>query len=249
MTSSPFHRAVLRPSGARGVPRLVLTLIGVVLCALAACGAARGANEPASPAATVKERAETAKSKAEALEEKASSEGDGARPPPGELITPAEAQAVDPKGKESLDDAITCLARSIYWESKGESRASMEAVASVVMNRLGQTSFPDTVCGVVKQGRETGACQFSWWCDGRPDAAQETKRYEIAKEVARKALNRQLADRTHGATYFHHKRVTPAWSKVYTRTAVVGEHRFYKPKDPEKPRSEVVDPRGASGVV
>jgi spore germination cell wall hydrolase CwlJ-like protein len=216
---------------------------------LVGCGAARDEGEPASPAATVEERAETAKSKAEALEEKASSESDGARPSPGELITPAEAQAVDPKGKESLDDAITCLARSIYWEARGDGQASMEAVASVVMNRLGRTGFPDTVCGVVKEGRESGTCQFSWWCDGRPDTAQETERYEVAKEVARKALNRQLADRTQGATYFHHKRVKPTWSKVFTRTAAVGGHWFYKPKEPEKPRSEVADPREASGVL
>ena len=64
------------------------------------------------------------------------SEGSGARPPANELITPAEARAVDPKGKESLDDAITCLARSIYWESRGEDQASMEAVASVAAGRL-----------------------------------------------------------------------------------------------------------------
>ncbi len=238
MPLSSFHRPVFRPSAAQGARRLVHTLIGLALSALVGCGVARDESEPASPAPTVEERAETAKSKAEALEEKASSESDGARPSPGELITRAEAQAVDPKGKESLDDAITCLARSVYWEARGESQAAMEAVASVVMNRLGHSGFPDTVCGVVKGGRETGTCQFSWWCDGRPDTAQETEGYELAKEVARKALNRQLADRTQGATYFHHKRVRPAWSKIFTRTTTVGGHRFYKPNEPEKPRSE-----------
>ncbi len=51
-----------------------------------------------------------------------------------------------------MDDAITCLARSIYWEAKGKDSTDMEAVANVVMNRLGHEGFPDTVCAVVKQG-------------------------------------------------------------------------------------------------
>jgi spore germination cell wall hydrolase CwlJ-like protein len=29
------------------------------------------------------------------------------------------------------------------------------------MNRLGHKGFPNTICGVVKQGHEQGACQFS----------------------------------------------------------------------------------------
>jgi len=29
-------------------------------------------------------------------------------------------QAVDPGGEEPLDQAITCLARTIYWEAKAE---------------------------------------------------------------------------------------------------------------------------------
>jgi spore germination cell wall hydrolase CwlJ-like protein len=101
-----------------------------------------------------------------------------------------------------LDDAITCLARSIYWEARGKSDAGMEAIANVVMNRVGHGGFPNTICGVVKQGHEQGACQFSWWCDGRPDDAEEKESYARAKEIARKALNRQLKDRTGGALYF-----------------------------------------------
>ena len=49
------------------------------------------------------------------------------------------------------------------------------------------------------------------------------------KEIARKALNRQLKDRSDGALYFHHRKVTPNWSNEYVRTVEVGEHVFYKP--------------------
>ena len=180
-------------------------------------------------AADQAEKADTAKSKAGMLEEKASAKGGKALPVPAETISKTEAQAVDPIGEEPLDGAVTCLARTIYWEAKGEGDGGMQAVANVVMNRLRHTGFPKTICGVVKQGHEQGACQFSWWCDGQPDNAEEQEPYTLAKEIARKALNRQLGDRTNGALYYHHQRLTPSWSKEYLRTVAVGAHVFYKP--------------------
>jgi spore germination cell wall hydrolase CwlJ-like protein len=152
-----------------------------------------------------------------------------ALPSPSEIITKPEAQAVDPVGEEPLNDAITCLSRTIYWEARGEGAAGMEAVANVVMNRLGHAGFPNTICGVVRQGRERGACQFSWWCDGRSDDAEEAKSYAVAKEIARKALNRQLTDQTGGALYFHQRKATPSWSAEYIKTVEIGEFVFYKP--------------------
>jgi len=182
------------------------------------------ARQPAvnGPAATEK--------KAEALEQNAAAGGDNTVPSPSEIIEKTEAQAVDPEGKERLDDAITCLARTIYWEARGEKAISMEAVASVVMNRLGHEGFPNTVCAVVRQGNEQGACQFSWWCDGRSDQAKEDDSYAIAKEIARRALNLQLTDRTGGALYFHHRNVMPSWSTEYKKTVQIGEFVFYKPR-------------------
>ncbi|SOD19139.1 cell wall hydrolase [Nitrosomonas ureae] len=136
-----------------------------------------------------KQKAEVAKEKAEILEEKASSEGSKTPPGPTELITKLQAQSVDPTGDEPMDDAITCLARTIYWEARGTSTTGMEVVANVVMNRVSHEGFPETVCGVVKQGQEQGACQFSWWCDGRPDDAKEDESYTTAKDITRKVVD------------------------------------------------------------
>ncbi|MGW8466158.1 cell wall hydrolase [Pseudomonas sp. CLCA07] len=177
------------------------------------------------------QKKDVAEDKAQVLEQKAAEKGSNVSVPKSQAITPSEVQAVDPAGKSPLDDAITCMARSIYWEAKGENLADMEAVANVVMNRLGHEGFPDTVCGVVKQGSETKSCQFSWWCDGRPDRVQEETQYELAKEIARKALNKQLPDRTGGAMYFHDKTVKPVWAKKYIKTASIGLFVFYKPYD------------------
>lgn len=174
---------------------------------------------------------EAAEEKAQVLEQKAAEKGGETRVRKSEVINPSEVQAVDPAGAAPLDDAITCLARSIYWEIKGGVAVEMEAVASVVMNRLGHEGFPDTVCAVVKQGSEKHACEFSWWCDGRADQVKEDDRYALAKEIARKALNKQLPDRTHGALYFHDKTVKPAWAKKYLKTAESRNFLFYRPRE------------------
>jgi spore germination cell wall hydrolase CwlJ-like protein len=175
------------------------------------------------------QKAEAAESKAKELEQDAATGSDEVPPASSETITKPETQAVDPVGDKPLDDAITCLSRTIYWESKGEDAASMEGVANVVMNRLGQNGFPNTICEVVTEGRESGACQFSWWCDGRDDDAEEEKPYAVAKEIARKALNRQLTDRTGGAFYFHHGEATADWTVEYIKTVEIGKFSFYKP--------------------
>ncbi|WP_150303387.1 cell wall hydrolase [Pseudomonas saliphila] len=198
-----------------------LTRIAIYLTALTCL------SQPLS--ADMAERAEAAITKAETLEQNTAEQGDVTRADPDDTITKAESRAVDPAGEAPLDDAITCLARSIYWEAKGDGADSMEAVASVVLNRLADGGFPETVCEVVKQGSEQGACQFSWWCDGRSDTVQEEEPYRMATEIARKALNGQLKDRTDGALYFHDRSVAPGWSDTFVKTAEIGDLFFYKP--------------------
>nr|WP_314578988.1 cell wall hydrolase [uncultured Pseudomonas sp.] len=203
-----------------------MRLIYPFICLLAALFVGQTFAADATPAP------EAVVSKAQVLEEKAA-EKDGPTPsvPKSEIITKSEAQAVDPAGAASVDDAIVCLSRTIYWEAKGGTDADMEAVANVVLNRLGHEGYPDTICGVVKQGVEKKACQFSWWCDGRSDQVKEDGRYAASKEIARKALNQQLTDRTKGAMYFHDRNVRPAWAGEYIKTAETGKFLFYKPRD------------------
>ena len=77
-------------------------------------------------AADQTQKEEAAKGKAEVLEEKASAEGSKMLPTQAEIITKSQAQSVDPTGEEPLDNAITCLARSIYWEANRKDHAEME---------------------------------------------------------------------------------------------------------------------------
>jgi len=220
---SPDHSA----SESRGltIRRRVSAAASTCLATILLAGQATAADQA--------QKVEATEQKAEVLEHKASDEG--SKVPsfawPWQTISKGEVQAVDPLGKQPMDDAITCLSRTIYWEARSENAASMEAIANVVMNRLGHKGYSDTICKVVMQGQEQGACQFSWWCDGRSDEAKDDDAYAIAKEISRKALNGQLRDRTGGALYFHQRKAAPDWSREYIRTARIGEFVFYKPKE------------------
>src|SRR5512141_3145259 len=81
------------------------------------------------------QKVESAEKKAKVLEQNSAAKGSKAPPSQSGIITKTEAQAVDPVGEESIDDAIICLSRTIYWEAKNEGATGMEAIASVVMNR------------------------------------------------------------------------------------------------------------------
>ena len=51
-----------------------------------------------------------------------------------------------------LTTSLMCLALNIYHEAKNQSFIGQVAVAQVVMNRVKDTRYPNTVCEVVKQG-------------------------------------------------------------------------------------------------
>ena len=201
----------------RGLRHLLL-IAGLTLAA--GCSAPQASDTPAAANAV------SAAAKAERLESLLVRGQDDI--PDELLLTKAGARAIDPNGQRPVDDPLTCLARAAYWEAKGEGRSGMQGIVNVVINRAADPRFPDSLCGVVKQGGESGSCQFSWWCDGRSDRIREPEAYAEARDVARQALNHQLEDVTDGALYFHARYATPYWAKRFVRTARIGQHLFYR---------------------
>ena len=51
----------------------------------------------------------------------------------------------------SVDREVECLAQNMYWESRNQSFKGLLSVGNVVMNRVMDDRFPDTVCEVVYQ--------------------------------------------------------------------------------------------------
>jgi len=137
---------------------------------------------------------------------------------------------------------LECLALNVYHEARSEPEVGQLAVAAVTLNRVFSESFPNSVCGVVKQGgQELHRCQFSWWCDGKKDAPTNREAWDTALRISRLSLKGRAADPTKGALYYHAKYVKPKWSRRFERTAQIGAHLFYRPKDVEPIRLASLD--------
>lgn len=122
-----------------------------------------------------------------------------------------------------------CLSEALYFEARGESVKGQFAVAEVILNRVKSGRFPDTVCGVIRQG--TGRkyqCQFTYTCDGRKEVIGEPTSFARVSKVARASMDGRVPELTKGATHYHTTAVSPRWSRVYTRTAKIGVHLFYR---------------------
>ena len=119
------------------------------------------------------------------------------------------------------DREADCLAKAVYFESKGEPLSGQLAVAQVVINRAKSGKFAGTLCGVVKQ-----PSQFSFVRGGGFPAVVNQAMWRQAVGVAHVAMNGLSDGPAQGALYFHAKRVSPNWGKRHVAT--VGNHIFYR---------------------
>lgn len=127
------------------------------------------------------------------------------------------------------DDEWACLTEALYFEARGESVKGIFGVAEVILNRVDDRRFPNSVCGVINQGTgERYRCQFTYTCDGRPETIREVAAYERVGKVARIMLDGEPRTLTSGATHYHTKSVNPKWSRVFPRTTTIGYHHFYR---------------------
>jgi len=143
-------------------------------------------------------------------------------------------------------ESVVCLAKNAYFEARNQSVLSQIAVSQVVMNRVKSSDYPNTVCGVVyeaqlsnwykiKMDKEVpikNKCQFSWYCDGKPDIITDIDAYQIALAVAHSVLNKYtMVDVTDGAVFYHAYYVKPRWAKEKIKTVVHEDHIFYKERE------------------
>ncbi|MBW6505512.1 MAG: cell wall hydrolase [Rhodobacteraceae bacterium] len=127
----------------------------------------------------------------------------------------------------SGDAQFQCLKEALYFEARGEPIAGQVAVAEVILNRVADPAFPNTICGVVKQSNARG-CQFSYYCDGRSDTMRDAEAASDVGKVARALIDGSPRTLTEGATFFHAFWVRPSWRHEFERTTQIGVHTFYR---------------------
>ena len=151
------------------------------------------------------------------------------------LISPLKVQGtaidydydIDMHGESFLMTQDTyCMALNIYHESRSENLAGKFAVADVVVNRLNDRRYPNTICGVIydaelkpswkdptKEVPVRNRCQFSWYCDGKPDEPTEQDAWNESILVAHQLIfEGRMEGITEGATHYHTTYVEPYWA-------------------------------------
>lgn len=114
---------------------------------------------------------------------------------------------------------IILMARVVYAESKGEPYEGKVAVASVILNRVKDPSFPKSIEGVIKQ----------------PSAFSCVRKGEITvlpDETSYKAVMEALAgkDPTNEALFFYNPKIaTSTWMKNIEKRNLktIGNHVFF----------------------
>ena len=132
----------------------------------------------------------------------------------------------------------TCLAEAMYYEARAEGWRGMLAVGVVIQNRVRDTRYPNDICGVVRQGKYWRGnpvkhkCQFSYYCDGKPERPAEKEAWRQAVDIATLLTTTRVEVMgLENATHYHAIWVRPSWSKGLERRKQIGAHIFYARKD------------------
>lgn len=110
------------------------------------------------------------------------------------------------------------LARLVQAEAKGEPYAGKVAVATVVLNRVDNDSFPNSIHDVIYQGT-----QFTPVQNGEINKAADAE--------AKKAVNEALAFRGQGKGslfFFNPDKTSDQWLRQKQVTITIGNHVFAK---------------------
>jgi len=142
-----------------------------------------------------------------------------------------------PMAKADEND-FTCLVEAIYHEARSEPLMGMIAVANTILNRVYSKRYPNTICGVVHQGKYweghpvKNKCQFSYWCDGKPEMFNDMVSLKKSIAVAEMSLMGVVMRDTLNSTHYHATYVKPDWSKKsrFIRLDKIGKHIFYLDK-------------------
>jgi len=121
---------------------------------------------------------------------------------------------------------LECLAKTVYFETRGEPARGQIAVANVVLNRATAIDHPDAISEVVQERRSKRKydCEFSWACDGKSDRPKDLDSYARSVAIAGYAMAGQY--KRGAEIYYHAEYVPPGWP--YQLVGKIGRHIFYR---------------------
>lgn len=140
---------------------------------------------------------------------------------------------------------LDTTAQTVYGEARGEGVMGMDAVASVIRNRVAiaqqHVEDHDTPHPLFGDGSFADCCQrpeqFSCWNKGDPNlplildlSPDSGVTAQIAFNAAAAALDGTLVDNTNGATHYYSTSLPepPYWAKGKLPSARIGRQLFFK---------------------
>jgi spore germination cell wall hydrolase CwlJ-like protein len=123
-----------------------------------------------------------------------------------------------------------CLAAGVYFEARGEAVKGQAAVAQVILNRVRNPTYPNTICGVVYQNEKwRNRCQFSFACDGIKDRVASPSHWKTAEDVAMAVTAGKVwLPEIGSSTHYHATYVKPRWARTMEKMKKIGQHIFYR---------------------
>ncbi|WP_456363590.1 cell wall hydrolase [Priestia aryabhattai] len=137
-----------------------------------------------------------------------------------------EVNLSSPSKKDPISDSDKeLMARLVHAEANGESYAGKVAVATVILNRLDNANFPDTIPGVIYETYENGKIYAF-------EPVQNGTIKEYADKDSIRAVDEAVRDRGKGkgSLFFYNKETsTSKWiAENRTVTITIGNHTFAK---------------------
>ena len=148
--------------------------------------------------------------------------------------------------KSSMDQAqhfyreleIDVLARTLWGQARSEGAAGMQAMASLILNRLkisqdqGGYWWGNDLIRICQK-----PYQFSCWNRSDPSyrvlqaLTDRDIHFATALRIARRSVSGVLDDSVKGAVHYHEKHNVPYWAQGRTPAVTVGRYVFYRPFD------------------
>ena len=118
---------------------------------------------------------------------------------------------------ESLTESEQCHVENIYHEARGEGWEGWALVKATVENRVDDSRWPSTVCGVVYQPK-----QFSWTIN--PNEVTDIDSWNRIVTFVKEGSHSNFK----GSTHYHTTSINPWWAKSYEYLGTVGHHKYYR---------------------
>ncbi len=172
------------------------------------------------------------------------------------------------------EEDVHYLTLALYFEGRpDEPEEGLQAIASVIMNRVNSRYFPNTIKEVVMQGAKgqtTGRCQFSFMCDPYPEDKELLcqlpkravdmqlywgengcqKRWNAYRALAEKFLTHKVDNTGRAVMYYAASmRRQPYWHVDLVKSSRVqrGSHLFFRSKKFEEKVEVALETTGPSG--